>query len=112
MDDRFIAVEVDPNEGCPDGVSLRFKRAGETRELGRVQYESQDGLDGMWSIGAMTCDDPRAPCERARVVLVEDSSDGETLLVVGGRYGLRLEHENGTVVREPYLVLGRNTQLE
>ena len=49
----------------------------------------------------------------ARAVLIEDSSEGETLLIVGGRFGLRLEHEeSGHVVREPYLVLARTTRVE
>jgi hypothetical protein len=113
MDDRFVEVEVEPNEACPDGVSLRFKRAGDVREIARVAYESEDGIEGWWHVEAMKHDDPRAPRERARAVIVEDSSEGETLLIVGDRFGLRLEHEEtGHVVREPYLVLARTTRVE
>ena len=107
--DEFIWVEVEPCDCCPDGLSLRFKRAGSERVITRVAFSTDDGLDGMWAVCGLNADDGTARCE-ALASLVEDSSEGTTLLVVGGAFGLRLEHESsGRVAREAYLVLARET---
>lgn len=106
----FIAVEVEPGPADPDGLCLRFKRASDDAPLHAVDYESDDGLDGTWTLWAV--DDPEGLLRRAaRSVLVDDSSDGLSHLLVGGRHGLLLQHqETGAVVRVPYLLLAARTR--
>jgi hypothetical protein len=108
----FIHVEVEPGPAHEDGLSLRFKRAGDERAVRELPYESEDGLAGRWR--AFATDDPEGEDRRAaHAYLVEDSSDGVAWLIVGGRHGVVLEHvESGARAREPYLVLSKSTVLE
>lgn len=108
----FVDVDVEPGPASPDGVTLRFKRAGEPRIVRTLPYESEDGLAGVWRVFAT--DDPEgAQRTDARAMLVEDSSDGLAWLIAGGAHGLVLEHvETNVVVREPYLMLSKTTALE
>jgi hypothetical protein len=109
----FIDVDVEPGPTHEDGVSLRFKRSAgaETRAITWVQYESEDGLDGRWSVRG--ADSPEGPHTRmATATQVDDSSDGTAWLIAGGRHGLVLTHEDtGAVERAPYLVLSLRTAL-
>lgn len=98
---EFIEVDVEAQ-----GISMRWKQAGAVREIASLEYESEDGLDGEWRVYALDDDGARSA---ARAALVEDSSDGEVLLVFGGRAGLELEHETGAMERQPYLLLARTT---
>lgn len=98
---KFIEVDVETQ-----GISMRWKQAAEPREIETIDYESEDGLEGTWRVFALDDDGARSV---ARAALVEDSSDGEVLLVFGGRAGLLLEHESGAVERQPYLLLARST---
>jgi hypothetical protein len=111
MGSRFVLVEVEPGASSEDGVSLRFKAAGDERVVREVPYESEDGQSGRWRVFAT---DDADGMERgdARVVLVEDSSDGVAWLVFGGAHGLVLEHtETGAMVREPYLLLSKTSDV-
>lgn len=100
----FIEVQVEPHDELPDGCSMRFKAHGAVRPIDRIRYESEDGLEGIWAIEALFADGTRGP---ARTAPVEDSSAGSSNLIFGGDYGLRLTFaENGTVVAEPFLLLG------
>jgi hypothetical protein len=109
----FIDVQLEPCAAAPDGLTLRFKCAGETRPVYEVPYESEDGLAGTWRVFAVATDDEGAPGAPAVAVTVEDSSDGTAWLVVGGAAGLRLEHlATGAIAREPYLVLAIGTALD
>lgn len=103
---RFVAVEVEPCPGCEDGISLRFKRAGEETSLTALRYESERGTEGQWTVRAADSLDATQTSE-ARAVPVDDSSAGIVWLVYGGRFGLVLTHEGGEVERAPYLVLAR-----
>jgi hypothetical protein len=115
-----VHIDVEPGPASEDGVSLRFKRAsaaaeGEPRDdpfVRELPYESESGLGGQWAVWAV--DDADGTLTRdARVIRVEDSSDGEAWLVVGGRHGLLLEHlESGDRVREPYLLLSKSAPLD
>jgi hypothetical protein len=113
MTAEFVHVDVEPGHASEDGLSLRWKRAaaGGDRLVGELPYESEDGRSGLWRVRA--ADDAEATrTHAARAVLVEDSSDGVAWLVVGGRYGLVLEHaEGGERVWEAYLLLARTTVL-
>lgn len=110
---RFIEVEVDPGPADEEGVSLRFKRAGggEAREITWVEYESDEGLEGRWAVSrADSLDGADVP--GAQAFHVDDSSDGTVWLIVGGRQGLTLRHEEtGALCRAPYLVLSIRTAL-
>jgi hypothetical protein len=95
----FIDVYVEPHEALPDGCSMRFKSHGEARTITRVRYESEDGVEGTWTIAA----GGGAP---ARAMPVEDSSAGSSTLVVGDAQGLRLTHEaTGETIAEAYLLV-------
>jgi hypothetical protein len=110
---EFVQVDVDAGPAHEDGVSLRWKRAegGGLRVVREIQYESEQGLAGTWRVTG--ADDAGALLTRdARAILVEDSSDGEAWLVVGGAHGLLLEHvETGARLREAYLLLSKKTAL-
>jgi hypothetical protein len=89
MSDAFIEVDVEPGPAHEDGVSLRFKRTagGVTRAITWVNYESDDGLEGRWSVlTAHTPDGPFTP--GATAAQVDDSSDGTVWLITGGAHGL------------------------
>ncbi len=107
----FVTIDVQPGEGCEDGILLRFRTAGDAFEVASVPYESEAGLAGEWR--AFAIDDAHATRRRpARGVRVEDSSDGIAWLVAGGSHGLLLVHaETGLELREPYLLLAGTTPL-
>jgi hypothetical protein len=112
----FVYVDVEPGPASEDGVSLRFKRAqpgeaGAERIVRELPYESESGLAGQWTVRAADDADGTQTGD-ARLVRVEDSSDGEAWLVVGGTQGLVLENvETGDVVREPYLLLSKTSRV-
>jgi hypothetical protein len=105
--EMFVDVDVEPGPASADGLMMRFKLASPLTEIREIEHETDDGLAGTFAVFAV--DDPeaevRSPACAARV---EDSSDGISLLVLGGRQGLLLVHERGTA-REPYLLLSRDT---
>jgi hypothetical protein len=109
---EFIAVDVEPGPAHEDGTSMRFKRAGESRAVQALAYESDDGLDGWWSVAATDRADASVTTA-ARAVQVDDSSDGVCWLIAGGAHGLVLTHrERGVVERVPYLLLSLRAALE
>lgn len=104
----FVDVEVEPGPAAEDGVSMRWKQIDALRPIVELDYESDDGVVGAWRVVGVDDDDVRVPARAARV---EDSSDGEVFLVVGGRHGLLLEHPSGARERQPYLLLSRSTRI-
>ncbi len=107
---RFVDVQLEPCAAAEDGLSLRFKAAGEARAVTEVPYESEDGIGGRWRVFAIARD-AEVSIAPASAVLVEDSSDGVAGLVVGGAAGLRLVHPSGAVAREAYLLLSKTAAL-
>lgn len=99
----FIEVEVEEGDGIDEAVLLRFKQVAAPGEVRRVHYDGGGGLS-WWLV--------EAPDDEARAALVEDSSDGEALLIFGGVRGLRLRNEAGEERRAPYLLLARGTGVE
>ena len=97
---KFVEVEVD------DGV-MRWKQYDELRDVTEVEYETEDGLSGRFSVFA--CEGEKL--STARAAHVEDSSDGIVWLIVGGPNGLLLRHSSGVEVREPYLLLTRTAHV-
>ena len=86
-----------------------FERTRAAQAVSLVQYESDDGLDGVWQVWA--CDAAGNHGE-ARAVLVDDSSAGLSWLVHGGDHGLRLRHEaTDTLVAEAWLLLDEDALL-
>lgn len=82
---------------------MRFKAHGQMRPIGRIRYESEDGVGGIWTVEAASSTGDRGP---ARTVPVEDSSAGSSNLIFGGDHGLRLKSlETGEEVAEPFLLL-------
>lgn len=112
MTPEFIEVDVEPGPAHEDGVSMRFKRAGEARVVRAITHESEEGVDGWWEVrGAEDADATRTV--DARAVQVDDSSDGTCWLIAGGAHGLVLTHrERAVTERVPYLLLSLRTQLE
>lgn len=108
---EFVSVDVEPGPAHEDGISLRFKRAGASRAVRTVPYESEAGLEGMWDVVAAV-DPDGAETFEATATLVDDSSDGVAWLISGGRHGLVLTHrETGTVERIPYLALSQRAAI-
>lgn len=97
----FIEVEVEEGDGIDEAVLLRFKQVTEPRAVHRVHYDGGGGLC-WWTVEAVD--------DEARAALVEDSSDGEALLVFGGVRGLLLRGESGEQRRASYLLLARGTE--
>jgi hypothetical protein len=103
----FVSIDVEPGPASADGVSLRFKQAGDPRTVSELPYESEDGLEGTWRVWAVDGADEAG--RDATAVLVDDSSDGVAWLIVGGRHGLVLEHAaTRERRREPYLLLSKS----
>ncbi|MDB4931313.1 MAG: hypothetical protein JWM10_3797 [Myxococcaceae bacterium] len=109
---EFIEVDVEPGPAHEDGLSMRFKRAGEARPVRALTHESEAGLDGWWTVRATDRADA-AETREAVAVQVDDSSDGLCWLVAGGAHGLVLTHrERGATERVPYLLLSLRTAME
>ena len=109
---EFVTVDVEAGPAHEDGLSMRFKRAGESRPVGGLTHESEDGIGGWWDVRAADSADA-AVTREARAVQVDDSSDGLCWLIVGGAHGLVLTHrERGVTERVPYLLLSLRTSLE
>jgi hypothetical protein len=88
---RFIDVE---------SCGLRFKSEGELRPVSRIRFEgAEHTVTGLSSAG---------PCP-AQQIVVEDSSAGTAVLIIGGDLGVRLEP--GTL-DEPYLLLSADSIIE
>ena len=99
----YIDIYVDPHDAIPDGASLRYKAENTPQTVRQVRYESDDGLDGVWTISSRADDGQESS---AYWVTVEDSGAGTSALVYGGDHGLRLRHEqDGSEVAEAYLLL-------
>lgn len=107
-------LEVEPNDNCRDGVSMRFKELGPARRVRQVRL--LDRPDGP-TVCAVTgwCDDPNTPVCPAYACKVEESGIGQAYLVYGGNWGIRLkpadldEDWNPASARqwgEAYLLLG------
>ncbi|MCS6900038.1 MAG: hypothetical protein RMJ98_09685 [Myxococcales bacterium] len=100
----FIEVEVDEGDGIHEGVQLRFKAVTPPKVVKRARLDRGQG-PCWWTIEGLS--------EEPRAAWVEDSSDGEALLVFGGPQGLRITNEStGEMRREPYLLLTRSTEIE
>jgi len=97
----FVAVQVEEHEALPDGCSMRFKAQDDGTAIDEVQWESDDGVAGTWTVEAEALDGTRSSAMSYRV---DDSSAGTSLLIVGGAHGLRLTL-GSTHVAEPYLLL-------
>jgi hypothetical protein len=109
-DAAFVSVDVDPCAAAPEGLGLRFKRAGAPRAVARVWCEPDEGPEGFWRVCALDADDREG---EASVTPVEDSSEGTVLLVAGGAHGLSLAHEQtGQRVAAPYLLLSLRSPTE
>jgi hypothetical protein len=100
---RFVSVQVDEHEALPDGCSLRFRAQDDGRPIRTVEWESDDGVSGLWSVSGLSAD---GAVTRAIAYAVDDSSAGTSILVVGGDLGLRLRsHATGETVAAAYLLV-------
>jgi hypothetical protein len=112
---RFVTVLVEEHPALPDGCCMRFKLAGEPREVRRIRYESDaaPGVEEWWVEGAEADD----TATTAWAVVVEDSGAGTCTLVYAGErgaHGLRLRAGEGAgeaTVAEPYLLLAPSAVL-
>lgn len=107
---RFLTVQVEEHDALPDGCSKRFRATDEGRPVTRVSYESEAGVGGAWDVQGVNAD---GSTFTPTVYPVDDSSEGTSMLVVGGDHGLRLtSQETNDVVAEPYLLLARSALLD
>ena len=125
---RFVAVDVEPCEVAPDGISLRFMGATSDeapRVVQRLYYENDEGVEGWWEVFILERDVPegglsaqvREGLKRALVLRVQDSSAGTALLIYGEKYGLLLQLSDparASVVscRVAYLLLAESARVE
>ena len=108
---KYVDVVVEEHDELPDGCELRFHAVGEPREVRRVRYEPLVGPEGEFAVMAVDGTGAEVP---ARVVPVDDSGAGTSLLVYGGARGLRLRRAGGAgeAVAEPYLLLSDDSILD
>lgn len=99
---HFVTVMVEEHEAIPDGCVQRFRATGEPSVVHRVEWESEDGVGGTWTVRGTVADGSSIP---ALARPVDDSSAGTSILVVGGDHGLRLVSEAGDEEAAPYLLL-------
>jgi hypothetical protein len=105
----FVTVAVEPHDALPEGAVARWKVAGPARAVTRVEYTSDDGLEGHWQVWAC---DAEGALRSAEAVLVDDSSAGLSWLIHGGTHGLRLQHDaTGERVAEAYVLLADEADL-
>ena len=104
MPGRYIDVYVESNDDIPYDCTLRFHALDEPREVKRIRFRPDGGVEGTWKVASMHSDGSVRP---ARAVLVDDSSAGTSTLIFGADFGLRLEEEGGRGLRiaEPYLLI-------
>ena len=96
---RFVDVAVEANGDVAE-IFLRFKAEGEPGPVGRVR------VDGRWCAVAGWSSANGGSATAAQAIVVEDSSAGTALLIVGGDWGLRLTPaDGGAPFAEPYLLL-------
>lgn len=101
----FIDVLVDEHEALPDGCCMRFRAQESGVKIERVVWESEDGTGGVWHVEGRGADGESVP---ALAYAVDDSSAGTSILVVGGRFGLRLRSiDTAEEAAEPYLLVSR-----
>jgi hypothetical protein len=97
---RFIEIAVAPNEDVPEGIELRFKADGDSREVTQILYEGQ-----LHSVVGWSSHNGGSPVA-ALATLVEDSGGGTAVLVHGGDWGVRLYPDEGKApVKEAYLLV-------
>jgi hypothetical protein len=96
-----IDVLVEPHPALSDGVTLRYKAESAMRTVTQVQYEPDDGPEGVWQVVGV---DARGQDVPAHAVQVEDSGAGTSWLIWGDARGLRLRL-NGLEVPETHLLL-------
>lgn len=103
IDSGYVEIYVEPHEALPDGASLRCKAESKPERIYQVNYETDDGEDGVWNL---TSPDSDGRDVGVYQVLVEDSGSGTSALIFGDEYGLRLTHDTSErMVAEPYLLL-------
>jgi hypothetical protein len=104
-DARVLTVEVDACEACPAGVSARFDAIGALRSVERLEVELAPGHRVVWRVASELDDDEAAYGTRISAMAVDVVLPSGTtlLLVMGGRRGLRVVHEETqTVELAPY----------
>ena len=83
----FIEVDVSEGPNCSWAVSRMFQAKAEPRPVSRITAMYPNGVEGLCDITGWS---EEGPCP-AYAVVVEDSGEGEALLVFGGDQGLRLK---------------------
>jgi hypothetical protein len=107
---RTITIEVEEHEALPDGCYMRFSAISDTQAVRRLDYETPSGEAAIVLVEGRDENDRPVP---AWTALVDDSAAGQSMLVGGGAWGLRLRPEaGGEEWAEPYLLLSREAILE
>ena len=107
---QTITIEVEEHEALPDGCYMRFSAIGPKRPVRRVSYELPSGIAAVCVVQGCGDDGVSEP---AWTALVDDSSAGQSMLVGGGLWGVRVSPEaGGETWAEPYLLLEPEAILE
>lgn len=87
-------LEVDNNPNFDGSYFLRFNEMGLAREVTHIKsYDRKP--QGEWCQVTGWCDNPESPLCPAYAQQVEDSGAGNSYLIFGGNWGLRLKPEVG-----------------
>ena len=83
----FIEVDVSEGENCSEALNLIFNGLAEPVPISRVRAPGPDGPEVLCAITGWSLE---GPCQ-AYSALVEESGEGEAILVFGGDQGIRLK---------------------
>lgn len=78
-------IDILPNDNIDEPVMATFNEKGDKRVIQRIRLWRQQ----QWQWCAITGWHEDEPCP-AHIMLIEESGDGEAMLVVGGNHGLRI----------------------
>ena len=84
-----VWIDIEENDNCGYFPMQTFEARGEVETSGSVTVDEFPGRDGSQEIVGWCSDDGGSPCE-VSVVLIGDSGAGESRLVSGGDYGVRI----------------------
>lgn len=83
-------IDIEPNDNLEEAVMATFNEKGQKQQLSRICLWRQQ--EWQWCAIAGWHDDE--PCS-AHIQQIEESGDGDAMLVTGGNQGLRLARIDG-----------------
>ncbi len=78
-------IDILPNDNLEEAVMATFSEKGDKKPIQRIRLWRQQE----WQWCAITGWQDEEACQ-AHIILIEESGDGEAMLVTGGNQGLRI----------------------